>query len=98
MPKLEIDVRAEAEIESIAEYHETKREGYGAKFLEELENAKKLILQFPEAFPIHTGQTRRIPLSLFRYSVFYKISGERIRIQAVFHQSRDPKRLKKRLS
>src|SRR5437588_1524664 len=89
---LRFSIVAEAEIQAAAGYYESKEAGLGFRFVEELNRAIKLILQFPNAWSPLSKRSRRCPLRHFPYHVIYSVQQEIVTIVTVVHQRRDPER------
>jgi hypothetical protein len=68
---LRFSIVAEAEIQAAADYYESQEAGLGSRFVEELNRAIKLILQFPNAWSPLSKRSRRCPLRHFPYHVIY---------------------------
>lgn len=76
-------------------YHE-QRSGLGDEFLEEIDGTLKQIKERPESFPVsHKDDIRRALVNRFPYAVFFAVNQQLIAVIAVFHTSRDLKRLLK---
>ncbi len=79
------------EISDAAEFYDEQVPGLGADFIDELDAAITLILQFPEAWGRISKGYRHCNLRRFPYTVIYSIeSAEAVLIVSVFHQSRAP--------
>lgn len=83
-------------------YHEDQREGYGAKFEEEVLNVIERIRVFPSSGALVPGYpedvvVRAFSLRRFRYSLMVVIEGEQPVIYAVVHQHRRPGYWRERL-
>jgi plasmid stabilization system protein ParE len=88
---------AEADlIEAIAYY-----QGIRPSLADELELRTKQImdrvLENPNAFPKIHGNARRALMRQFPYSVIFQIRNDRVEVEAVFHGSRAPGRLRNRI-
>lgn len=81
---------AEAELEEAAAYLEAETPGIGLDFLEVVEAALKDISDFPASCPVVRGTVRGKVISRFRYTIYYRIKVDHIRVLAVAHQSRAP--------
>ena len=62
-----------------------------------LGGAIALAREYPNAFVLVHKSLRRILLRRFPYALFYRADAERIVVFGVFHQSRDPEMIKRRL-
>lgn len=89
---LRFSLVAEAEIQAAADYYESQEAGLGVRFVEELNRAIKLILQFPNAWSPLSKRSRRCPLRRFPYHVIYSVQQDTVMIVTVVHQRRDPEK------
>ena len=78
-------------------YLEEASPSAAARFLDEVDEAKDLIAEFPRLGAPATRGTRRVQLHSFPYSLVYRIDDEAIRVFAVRHHSRDPQYWESRL-
>jgi plasmid stabilization system protein ParE len=74
-----------------AEYYDARQAGRGLKFSQALRLAVAAILDAPDGYEVVFGRVRRFIVDGYPYGVFYRLSGDVIRIIAVKHHSRDPK-------
>jgi toxin ParE1/3/4 len=82
---------AEAELRAAIRFYEDQREGLGAEFQDEVEQATERIARMPQAFsPYGRDGLRKYVLARFPYSIFYLELEECIWIAAVAHQRRRP--------
>lgn len=82
---------AAEEIEEAAQFYESRVQGLGADFLEELDSAIQRILQFPKAWGLFSEQFRHCSLRRFPYTIIYTLqTSQELLIVSVFHQSREP--------
>jgi plasmid stabilization system protein ParE len=82
---------AAKELADAAEFY--RREGGAAlalRFIAEFERVMGLLQQHPGIGTPSAGERRVFPLSVFPYSVIYKVSGQALRVLVVRHQSRSP--------
>lgn len=82
--------KAEADIQAIYDWYESKRPLLGEEFLTSLRQKLEEIRENPELFPILYKNVRRALLRRFPYLVFFVIAPRYIAILAVLHASRDP--------
>ena len=68
-----------------------------ASFEEEIDKSVGRIGDAPESYQAVEAEVRRAPLQRFPFSVFYRILPEWIEIIGVVHQSRDPRRWRRRI-
>jgi plasmid stabilization system protein ParE len=66
----------------------------GQELIAELRQTIATIIERPTSFPKVDARVRRAICPNFPYKIFYSIRSDEIRIQAVYHHSRDPKRWK----
>jgi plasmid stabilization system protein ParE len=79
------------EITEAADYYDSKVPGLGADFLDELEVAIEMILQFPEAWSIISKPFRHCFLRRFPYTIVYTLpTDQEVLIVSVFNQHREP--------
>jgi len=70
----------------------------GDRFEAEIHATIQRILQNPESFKPAGGTIRKAGVKVFRiYSVYFRVKHEFIGIVSVFHGSRDPAELRRRL-
>ncbi len=82
---------AERELAEAIEHYEREVPGLGRRFLDEVEAGVALLMDYPEIAPKIRGNTRRLVLPKFPYSLLYRpLPKGRIRILAVAHQKRHP--------
>jgi plasmid stabilization system protein ParE len=81
---------ADREFEAAVAWYE-QNAGLGERFVEQVQDALDRIGQRPELHAMIYQNIRRVLLSKFPYSVFYRILADRIEVIAVFHNKRDPK-------
>ena len=85
-----VDPAAERELIAAADYYDLQSPGLGDRFLDVVYGELEGLLEFPESSPVLLGQTRKLVLERFPYSVMYSTDGEVIAVSAIAHQSRRP--------
>src|SRR5687767_6715961 len=80
------------------DWYEDKRTGLGEEFLLSAEDALDSIKRNPELFEEKYPQIRKCNLRRFPYTIFFRIFKKSVAILAVYHQSRNPRRWRKRKS
>jgi toxin ParE1/3/4 len=93
---LEFGARAVAEAKAAAQWYERERVDLRDDFLAEVEQTLERISESPLRYPVLEGDTRRALLDRFPYAIFFRLKKESIRVIAVFHSARDPKRWRRR--
>ena len=78
------------EIKSSYDWYESKVNGLGKKFLDELESGFLSIQTFPNIWANFQYGFKRYLLGNFPFSILYKEAPEKIIIIAVMHNSRKP--------
>ena len=89
---------ASAELSEAAHYYETKQEGLGRRFRDEVLEVCGLIVQQPLMWRERAGGYRRVICPVFPYYIAYFIRGDLIVVAAVAHGHRRPGYWKQRLS
>ncbi len=90
--KIIVSPRAQIEIEAAVEYYVQNSQIAAKNFLNELDNAYKLLSHSPY-FVVCYKNVRMLSLKRFPFSLFYVIDGyqKNVRILACFHNNRHPK-------
>lgn len=96
--KLIIRTEAEAELLEAVKWYEDKALGLGANLLLNVEATLESISRIPEAYTPTYKSTRRALVRKYPFGIHYIIDKEKIIVLAIFHENRNPKELKKRLS
>ena len=81
---------AEEELIEAACYYEERSDGLGQRFLSEVQEHIKEIVEHPDMFPLFRGEVRRKSLDHFPYNLLYVIEASGLKIVAVMHQKRRP--------
>ncbi len=90
---------AREEFERAAAWYEQQQPGLGLRFAAEVDETLKRISSSPERFRLVSRSVRVARVAVFEsYSVYFHLESEFIGIVSVFHASRDPAELKRRLS
>jgi toxin ParE1/3/4 len=97
MEKVIIRRRAEHEMAEAGLWYESRRSGAGLHFIRCVDAAISLISRHPEAGPVQFGSFRRILVSRFPFAVFYTVESDAVIVHAVFHSSRDPRKIRELL-
>lgn len=88
--KLEFHPEAELELIEAAVYYERQVPGLGERFETEIRRAADLLLDQP-AIGIPADQNlRKFILTRFPFTLYYSVTGDVLRIEAVAHQYRRP--------
>jgi toxin ParE1/3/4 len=95
MYQLQILRQAREDMQKAVTWYNERQEGLGEQFLSEVIKTLRKV----EVSPLHyeekfAKQFRFAPTHIFPYLVVFKIKGDSVIINAVFHTSRDPKRFR----
>jgi toxin ParE1/3/4 len=89
---------ARAEYNEATAWFEQQRPGLGKEFVLETDRALQRAQANPERFPNVRQQIRKIRLRRFsRYTIYFAVKDGTFSVLAVFHSSRNPEELRKRL-
>jgi toxin ParE1/3/4 len=80
------------EIEEAASWYAAQSPELPDRILAELQRAVEKLTLFPEAFHMVSAPYRRIRLSRFPYSLFFRVDPAEIVIVGFFHQHSDPQK------
>lgn len=81
---------AEADIEDVFGWYETRSVGLGTRFMQALDEAFTALRFMPEMYPAVHQSLRRVLLNRFPYVVYHRIDGESVEIVGVLHAKREP--------
>ncbi len=90
MMKVIFSKYAKLELEDATYFYDLEFEGLGHRFKEEVKKAIKRITEYPKAWSIERGDSRKCLLHKFPYKLLYSIEEDHIFIIAVAHQHRKP--------
>ncbi len=96
--KLVVNPEAQSDLAEAIAYYGGQRDGLGREFAERVDDVFATIQSSPHLFAESHRSARMTLVRRFPYIVFYRIVDEEVRIIAVFHNRRDPKIWKSRLS
>lgn len=88
--KLRFAAAAQRELNDAAIWLELQESGLGERFLLEIAQARRLILEYPYAWHPMGKTLRRCHLKRFRYGLIYRVNGEVIEVVAVAHDRQKP--------
>jgi hypothetical protein len=95
--KFSFHPEAKFELTQGVEFYQTKEINLGAEFLEEVFGVIARIIEFPQAFPNFSTNTRKCLVNRFPFAVIYQIRQKEIFILAITHLSRKPGYWKERM-
>jgi plasmid stabilization system protein ParE len=90
--------QAAEELLTACDFLEAQREGLSPRLIGEVRKVIDRISVHPELHGFVLNDIRRAAVRRFPYSVFYRVTPERIDVLAVFHDSRDPAEWQSRTS
>ncbi len=88
---------ARLEFEDAVAWYDEQRPRLGEGFRAEVNHTLQQILKSPERFRLTTRLTHKVILHRFPYSLYYSIELDAINVASVFHGSRNPAELRRRL-
>jgi plasmid stabilization system protein ParE len=90
--KIEITEDAKNDLEESVIWYESKKNGLGKEFKQEVKNTIKLIDKNPLQFQkvCENENIRRAHINRFPFFIFYLIQPATIKIFSVFHTSKNP--------
>jgi len=89
---------ARLEFEEAVSWYEGERPGLGREFTLEVKLALKRARANPEHFQTIRGRARRIHLWRFKkYTIYFAVKDDAFAVISVFHASRNPAELERRL-
>jgi hypothetical protein len=91
MYKVVIEAEAQYELQDAAEWYDVRSRGLGGKFTNAFLSVIDYLETHPAAFAKIAGEYHQLTMKRFPYVVIYKIIGSEVRINSVFHTSRNPK-------
>jgi toxin ParE1/3/4 len=90
--RVNLSIEAFAQVAEAFLWYQGQRPNLGWEFDSDLTAVFEMLRQLPEAAPqVHRG-LRRALLRKFPYAVYYQLQPEEIRVRAVLHMRRRPRR------
>ncbi len=96
--RLIINTFAETDLKIASEWYASQRAGLELEFIDEIEKSLQRIQHNPQQFAIIRKQIRMSIVKRFPYGIYFYVAGDTINVFAVFHFSRNPKVIRKRIS
>ena len=78
-------------------WYEERQPGLGREFELELQDLLERISRNPNFFSKATDTVRKARMPRFNYGVFFTVEGDDIGVLAIYHPSRNPDALRRRL-
>ena len=88
---------AKLELINSVDYYKLQQKELGLKFLEEIYSTIQRIIEFPNAYPGYSKNTRRCITNKFPFAIVYQLRRDEIFIAAIMHLARKPGYWKERL-
>lgn len=95
--RLIINDFAESDLKIAADWYASQKTGLDLDFIEEIERAIQRIQDNPRLFAVIRKQIRMSVVKRFPYGIYFFVAGDIVNVFAVFHFSRNPKVLRKRI-
>jgi plasmid stabilization system protein ParE len=92
-----VNAFAKADLEIAVDWYASQKVGLDEEFINEIEKAILRIQDNPRLFAVVRKQIRMSIVKRFPYGIYFYVTGDIINVFAVFHFSRNPKVLRKRL-
>jgi plasmid stabilization system protein ParE len=80
------------------QWYEERQPGLGLEFDAEPLSLFERIKQNPELFQKETDLVRKARMPRFKYRIYFRVEGNEIGALAIWHPSRDPDTLRRRLT
>jgi plasmid stabilization system protein ParE len=87
-----ITVHGRADLDDISDWYEAIRPELAERFRDEIDVVMDAIGQRPLSFPEVEEGVRRALCGTFPYKVYFIVKADEVRVQAVYHVSRDPRK------
>jgi toxin ParE1/3/4 len=78
-------------------WYEERQPGLGRRFETELEALFERIRRNPEHFSKQTAAVRKARMPRFKFRIYFVVAGDEIGVLAIYHPSRNPYALRRRL-
>lgn len=82
---------ATADVEAAYAWYEKQRRGLGGEFRAAIDEVIAMIERKPAACPVVRRAVRRAVLKRFPYSIFYRVVGTVVVVEACVHGKRHPR-------
>ncbi len=99
MYSVEINYKAEAEIDKIGWWYDKRVPGLSFRFYNDLDNCIQKIIAHPSAFGFYDVKknVRKSSLKIFPYIIYYYVKVNTIYFLAIIHSKRSPDFISRRL-
>ncbi len=97
MKRLRLTSPAQEDYRQALAWYEQRQPGLSREFEVELEELYERIRRNPEFFAQETATVRKARMPRFKYGIYFTVEGDEIGVLAIYHPSRNPDALRKRL-
>jgi plasmid stabilization system protein ParE len=97
MKRVRLTSPADLDYLQALEWYEKRQPGLGHEFDVELQALFERIKRNPELYSYETATVRKARMPRFKYRIYFTVEGDEIGVLAVWHPSRNPEALRKRL-
>ncbi|HEY5344846.1 MAG TPA: type II toxin-antitoxin system RelE/ParE family toxin [Verrucomicrobiae bacterium] len=93
------EAEAEAELNEAIAWYDSQTDGVGQKFSSEVHSSLHEAAKAPQRFPFAGPTTQKIKVFDWPYSIYFTLleDSARLIVVSVFHGSRNPAKLRRRL-
>jgi plasmid stabilization system protein ParE len=92
-----LEPTAQTELQEAIEWYEERQAGLGTELAIEVDRCIERIRAHPEMYGRVRKNYRRALVQRFPYAVFYELVADTVIVFSIFHGSRNPAKLKRRL-
>ena len=97
MKRVRLKSPADLDYLQALEWYEERQPGLGQEFDAELLVLFERMKQNPELFQKETAVVRKARMARFKYRIYFTMEGDEIGVLAIWHPSRNPDALRRRL-
>jgi plasmid stabilization system protein ParE len=97
MKRVRLKSPADLDYLQALEWYEERQPGLGLDFDAELLALFERIKQNPELFQKETAVVRKARMPRFKYRIYFTVEGDEIGVLAIWHPSRNPEALRRRM-
>src|SRR5262245_28870738 len=94
--QIRFEPEAEADLAEARAWYGGQRAGLDVELMLRVDEALQRVRNAPYMYPITYRQLRKVMLRQFPLTIFYRLTTNEIRVFAVYHSSRDSKKLRSR--
>jgi plasmid stabilization system protein ParE len=87
-----VTARARADLDEIHDWYRAIRPELAQRFDDAVDVVMAAIAERPDSFPEVEEGVRRALCRTFPYKVYFVVNAEEVRVQAVYHVRRDPRK------